>query len=146
MAVNKISKISRDKIISKSVQPLPNNPGRAGMKADAVKKAMFAFVTDEKESVVEEINRVVEEINDYKFKPSIYHLILEEDVNIVVKKSINKNDVSSIVENAKLKVFVDEKLYKEYDLSVQEEVQKLNFIEFVFITSIKSQTGNGLEK
>lgn len=76
---------------------------------------------------------VVEEINDYKFKPSIYHLILEEDVNIVVKKSINKNDVTSIVENAKLKVFVDEKLYKEYDLSVKEEVQKLNFIEFVFM-------------
>lgn len=116
MAVNKISKTSRDKIISKSVQPLPNNPGKAGMKADAVKKAMFAFVTDEKESVVEEINRVVEEINDSfdnvdNTNQEISKLIESINNNI---KQIN-NEVSNKVEKE------DGKGLSTNDFSTQEK-------------------------
>ena len=76
---------------------------------------------------------IVEEINDYKFKPNIYHLIIEEDINIVLKKNINANNISSIVENGKLKIFIDDKFYKEYDLCIKEEIKKKNFFEIVFM-------------
>lgn len=76
---------------------------------------------------------VVEEINDYKFRPSVYHLVLEEDINIVIKKSVNKNNITSSIENGKFKVFVDDVLYKEYDLSVKEEVKKKSFFEMILM-------------
>lgn len=76
---------------------------------------------------------VVEEINDYKFRPSVYHLVLEEDINIVIKKSVNKNNITSSIENGKFKFFVDDVLYKEYDLSVKEEVKKKSFFEMILM-------------
>lgn len=116
MAVNKISKISRDKIISKSVQPLPNNPGKAGMKADDVKKAMFAFVTDEKESVVEEINRIVEETNE-----SINNI---GNSNQEINKSIESinNNIKQINDKVSNKVEKEEgKGLSTNDFSTQEK-------------------------
>lgn len=74
MSVNKVTDTARQRIIKKSVDPLPNNPGKAGFRADEVKKAMFGFVTDEEDSLLKELNRVVDEINesfleeDEKFK------------------------------------------------------------------------------
>ena len=76
---------------------------------------------------------IVEEINDYKFSPSVYHLMVEEDINIVVKKSVNGNNITSVIENGKIKVFVDDQLYKEYDLSVDEEVKKKSFFEMIIM-------------
>lgn len=76
---------------------------------------------------------IVEEINDYKFSPSVYHLMVEEDINIVVKKSVNGNNITSVIENGKIKVFVDDELYKEYDLSVDEEVKKKSFFEMIIM-------------
>lgn len=72
---------------------------------------------------------VVEEINDYKFKPSVYHLIVEEDINIVVKKSVNNINISSIIKNGKIEVYIGEKFYSSYDLSIQETVVKKGFFE-----------------
>lgn len=63
MAVSKISENTRDKIIKKSVNPLPNSPSRVGYSASDIKGAMFKFVTDEENSVISEINRVVDEVN-----------------------------------------------------------------------------------
>ena len=63
MAVNKITNSSRNKIISKSVNPLPNNPSKLGYSAQDIKNSMFKFVTDEEESIVAEINRIVDEAN-----------------------------------------------------------------------------------
>ena len=73
MAVNKITNSSRNKIISKSVNPLPNTPSKLGYSAQDIKNAMFKFVTDEEESIVAEINRVVEEINNEgsSYQPAI---------------------------------------------------------------------------
>lgn len=62
--INKISPASRRAIISKSVNSLPNTPTRAGFSADDIKGAMHQFVTDEENSIIAEINRVVEETND----------------------------------------------------------------------------------
>lgn len=64
MDIRKITEISRQKIINKSVNPLPNNPAKEGYRANDVKKAMFSFVTDEEDSIVAEVNRIVDEINN----------------------------------------------------------------------------------
>ena len=76
---------------------------------------------------------VVKEINDYKFKPSVYHFIVEEDINIVIKKSVNDINVSSIIKNGKLEVYVNDELYKTYDLSVKENIEKKKFFDIVFM-------------
>lgn len=76
---------------------------------------------------------VVKEINDYKFKPSVYHFIVEEDINIVIKKSVNDMNVSSIIKNGKLEVYVNDELYKTYDLSVKENIEKKKFFDIVFM-------------
>lgn len=63
MAINKISDSARNAIIKKSVMMLPNNPSEKGFKAEAIKKAMYDFVTGKKESIIAELDRIIDEIN-----------------------------------------------------------------------------------
>ena len=63
MAINKISDSARNAIIKKSVNMLPNNPSEKGFKAEAIKKAMYDFVTGKRESIIAELDRLVDEIN-----------------------------------------------------------------------------------
>ena len=63
MAINKISDSSRNAIIKKSVMMLPNNPSEKGFKAEAIKRAMYDFVTGKRESIIAELDRLVDEIN-----------------------------------------------------------------------------------
>lgn len=81
---------------------------------------------------------VVEEIKDIRIKPDIYHLIVEKDINILVKKNINGNNISSEVKNGKIKVFVNEEFYNEYDLSLDVVLEKKNFFVLLldFIKSV----------
>lgn len=60
-------KISDEKILQikkKSALYLPDRPGEANMSAYQVKRALASFVTDANVSVIAEINRIVDEIED----------------------------------------------------------------------------------
>ena len=61
--MNWVNPNKRKQIIRKSVDSFPDNPSKAGYKANEIKKAMFGFVTDEEVSVIEEINRVINDTN-----------------------------------------------------------------------------------
>ena len=63
MKINKIADVTRFAIVKKSVKSLPNNPSEKGFKAEDIKKAMYDFVTGPNESVMAELDRVVEESN-----------------------------------------------------------------------------------
>lgn len=66
MEINKINKITDemiDKIKSKSPLSLPNNPAQHSWKAPQIKKYLSAFVVGQDESVIAEINRIVDECN-----------------------------------------------------------------------------------
>ena len=64
MAINKVSKDTKEAIARKSAQYLPNNPSARGMTADQIRKAFYAPVTDTAASVLAEIDRVVDESNE----------------------------------------------------------------------------------
>lgn len=61
--VNKINTEQVYKIKRKSAFSLPTRPGERGMSADDVKKYLYGYVTDATNSIIEEINRIVDEIN-----------------------------------------------------------------------------------
>jgi hypothetical protein len=97
MNIRRISDTSRLKIINKSVNPLPTNPGRAGFKADEVKKAMFGFVTDPKDSVIEEINRIVDEANSYIIEV-ITESVTENLINYYTKsQTYSQDEINNLV-------------------------------------------------
>lgn len=107
MAINKISDSARNAIIKKSVMMLPNNPSEKGFKAEAIKKAMYDFVTGKKESIIAELDRLVDEITDAFtdttnmlvssgfFDSEKQELILtlnsKESITIDVSKLVNKS-------------------------------------------------------
>ena len=64
MAINKPSNETKATIIRKSVKSLPNSPSREGFSAEEIKKAMYDFVTGNSNSVMSEIDRIVDEINE----------------------------------------------------------------------------------
>ena len=66
MSVNKISRTTKavkSAILRKSVRTLPNNPSAKGYKAEEIKQAMYEFVTGDSNSVMNEQDRIVGEIN-----------------------------------------------------------------------------------
>ena len=63
MAINKVSSTTKSAIIRKSVKSLPNKPSDKGYKAEEIKKAMYEPITGEQNSVIAEIDRVVDEVN-----------------------------------------------------------------------------------
>lgn len=63
MAINKttLSKINAMK--RKSAQSLPDNPTNQGMSAEQIKNAFWKYVLDNEDSILEELNRIVDEAN-----------------------------------------------------------------------------------
>lgn len=123
MTIEEISESKRKQIIKKSVDPLPNNPSKAGYKADEIKKAMFGFVTDEKDSIIAEINRIINEINfnfdnidlsDYDTKEEVRNLIkdfITNNTNELENYYTKKQVEASLATNADLsKKYTDEKV------------------------------------
>ncbi len=62
--INKTSASTLEAIRRKSAQPLPNNPTEAGYKASEIKNAFYKPILDKENSVLSELNRVVDEINN----------------------------------------------------------------------------------
>ena len=115
MAIEKISENKRKQIINKSVNPLPNNPSKAGYKADEIKKAMFGFVTDEKDSIIAEINRIINEINFNFDNIDLSDYNTKEEIRNLIKDFITNN--TSELENYYTKKQIEESLATNADLS-----------------------------
>jgi hypothetical protein len=62
--INKISQNTKNAIIRKSVSSLPDRPTESGVKTTTLKGAFYKFVTDDNQSVLAEIDRVIEELNN----------------------------------------------------------------------------------
>ena len=61
--INKVSKETKNKILTKSAKGLPDNPSAMGMKPEEIKMAFYAPITDANSGLIGEIDRVVEEVN-----------------------------------------------------------------------------------
>lgn len=61
--INKVSKETKNKILNKSAKRLPDNPSAVGMKPEDIKRAFYAPITDAGSGVLEEIDRIAEEMN-----------------------------------------------------------------------------------
>ena len=70
MPIKPVSDVTIEAIRKKSVMTLPDNPSKQGYTPDQIKKRMSIFVIDNKESIISEINRVVDETNQELAKVS----------------------------------------------------------------------------
>lgn len=62
--INKTNEAVREAISRKSAYALPNRPSESGMKPDEIRRAFWGPVIDAEESVLSEIDRVVDEANE----------------------------------------------------------------------------------
>ncbi len=61
--INKVTEATREKLKRKSVLYLPNNPSAAGIKPAQLKEYFYELITGKANSVLSEIDRLVEEMN-----------------------------------------------------------------------------------
>lgn len=61
--VEKTSEVTKNAINRKSAYALPNRPSDSGMKPDEIRRAFWRPVTDTEDSVLSELDRVVDEAN-----------------------------------------------------------------------------------
>lgn len=61
--IQKTSGVTKAAIKRKSAQTLPNNPTEAGYKAADIRNAFFRPITDDENSVLSELDRVIHEVN-----------------------------------------------------------------------------------
>ncbi len=95
-----IKKISGDKIKSlqrKSAYSLPNNPIDSGYKPDDIKNALWKPMLNEEDSLLAEVNRVVEETNE-RFTENYGYLNPQKYLNFVLSEdgtsySVLKSDL-----------------------------------------------------
>lgn len=74
---------------------------------------------------------IVKTIEDIKTIPNVYHLVTTKEVSILKKKNSKLGEITKIVENKTLKVFIDDKLYQEVELETLEETEKANFLDII---------------
>ena len=63
-------------------------------------------------------NNIVKELENINTNPNIYHLVVGKDVNLLKKKSEVLGKVTSEVVDNKMRVYLDNELYQEVDLVV----------------------------
>lgn len=112
--------------------------------ADTLALMNYSFANYDKQ-LISPKGSIVETKEDLLYNPSIYNIVLSQDISRIIKK----NDTGGIITyemvldkdklndpNAKtigkLKVYVDNKLYTEVDLELREKVKKNNFFELFF--------------
>ncbi len=87
---------------------------------------------------------IVETKEDILYKPSIYNIVLSQDISRIIKKNesggvityemvLDKDKLNNPSSKTigKLKVYIDNVLYKEVDLELKEKVKKNNFFELL---------------
>ena len=63
--IQKTEKSVKEAIRRKSAFSLPNNPSAQGYKASEIRNALYTPITDEKNSVMAELDRIVDEVNGF---------------------------------------------------------------------------------
>ena len=61
--ISEISAETKAAIKRKTAEPLPINPAAKGMKAEDIRRALYAAITDDEYSVIKELGRVISEAN-----------------------------------------------------------------------------------
>lgn len=82
----------------------------------------------------------VKELEDINTTPNKYHLVLDKDINVLKKKNVSLGNVTSEVIDKKLLIYIDNELYQEVDLVVNEKLMKSSFLE-IFFNLIKQMFG-----
>ncbi len=93
---------------------------------------------------------IVQTETDLLTKPSVYNIVLSQDVSRVIPKGssggvvtyeieLDKNKINNnyVTDIGKLKVYIDNKLYTTVDLNLEEKVEKKNFFE-MFVEILKN--------
>jgi hypothetical protein len=84
MSVRKISQDKVNQIEKKTVKTLPDDPSKQGYSPDQIKRRMYAALLDPDNSIVAEVNRIVDEVNqaivDIGLSISVRSLIIYDSV------------------------------------------------------------------
>ena len=121
--IENISANTEEAIKRKTAYGLPDRPSESGMRADEIKKAFYAAITDKNDSLLAEIKRIVNESNDVV--ADIYSLIEAQKKVDISQGSANANkimvtdDNGNIITSKIIPVGVC-KLYTEADLDTGE--------------------------
>lgn len=112
---------------------------------DIVRLFNYAFATYDK-LLISPKGSIVKTEENLLTKPSVYNIVLSQDISRIVKKSSSEGIITyelilekTDVENAngmkigKMNVYVDDKLYQTVDVELKEKVKKSSFID-LFIT------------
>lgn len=109
--------------------------------ADTLALINYAYANYDKQ-LISPKGSIVETKEDLLYNPSIYNIVLSQDISRIIKKSdtggvvtyemvLDKDKLNN--PNAKtigrLKVYIDNELYTEVDLELKEKVKKNNFFE-----------------
>lgn len=109
--------------------------------ADTLALMNYAYANYDKQ-LISPKGSIVETKEDLLYNPSIYNIVLSQDISRIVKKTdtggvvtyemvldkeqLNNPNAKTI---GKLKVYIDKELYAEVDLELKEKVKKNNFFE-----------------
>ena len=112
---------------------------------DIVRLFNYAFATYDK-LLISPKGSIVKTEENLLTKPSVYNIVLSQDISRIVKKSSSEGIITyelilekTDVENAngmkigKMNVYIDDKLYQTVDVELKEKVKKSSFID-LFIT------------
>lgn len=113
MAINKISDESIYKIKKRSAMALPNKPSEKGFSAEQIKEFLTEFVTGNEDSFKVEIDRIIDEINDF----------------------------IGGIENVTLKNYITDEIVKK--LTAQNPILNLNFNNETNLLEYSKYSGNG---
>ena len=64
MKINSISQATKDTILRKTAYALPDRPSASGMKPKDIKRAFYMGLTDEEDSIIAEMERIIRECNE----------------------------------------------------------------------------------
>lgn len=112
---------------------------------DIVRLFNYAYATYEK-LLISPKGSIVKTEENLLYNPSIYNIVLSQDIARIIKKSSNEGiityeliiekDINSSTNGTrigKMKVYIDDKLYQEVDVELKDSVKKSSFIE-LFLT------------
>lgn len=86
--VNKINAQTIHNIRRKSALAIPDRATDKGWSANAIKQALVGLIVNANDSVISEINRIVEEVNTIENATKWHYGILVNDENLVIDESL----------------------------------------------------------
>ncbi len=118
-------------------------PTIEGRNTDTVNLMNYVFANFEKQ-IISPKGSIVKTEEDMLMNPSVYNIVLSQDIARMIKKKatggivtyqveIDKDKLSNNDEKiiGKIYVYIDSKLYKSFDLELKEKLKKSNFLELL---------------